>query len=70
MCVHVFLCTVHGCMCSYVQYMGTCVPMYSTCVHMLRLSQKPVDWVEGDNIVIAPTSKDDNETEVSDLCTC
>ena len=57
-------------MCSYVQYMCTCVPMYSTCVHMLLLSQEPVDWVEGDNIVIAPTSKDGNETEVSDMCTC
>ena len=36
----------------------------------LLLSQEPVDWVDGDNIVIAPTSKDGNETEVSDLCTC
>ena len=44
--------------------------MYSTYVPMLLLSQEPVDWVEGDNIVIAPTSKDGNETEVSDLCTC
>ena len=61
MCVHVLLCTVHVC---------TCVPMYSTCVHMLLLSQEPVDWVKCDNIVIAPTSKDSNETEVSDLCTC
>ena len=61
MCVHVSLCTVHVC---------TCVPMYSTCVHMLLLSQEPLDWVEGDNIVIAPTSKDGNETEVSDLYIC
>ena len=48
----------------------TCVPMYSTCVHMLLLSQELLDWVEGDNIVIAPTSKDSNETEVSDLYIC
>ena len=57
-------------MCFYVQYMCTCVTMYSTCVHMLLLSQKPVGGVEGDNIVIAPTSKDGNETEVSDLYIC
>lgn len=26
--------------------------------------QEPVDWVSGDHIVIAPTGKDGNETEV------
>ena len=27
--------------------------------------QDPVDWMRGDQIVIAPTGKDGNETEVS-----
>ena len=31
----------------------------------LSVYQEAVDWVEGDNIVIAPTGKDGNETEVS-----
>ena len=29
--------------------------------------QQPVDWVSGDKIVIAPTGRDGNETEVSGM---
>lgn len=31
--------------------------------------QQAVDWVRGDRIVIAPTGKDGNETEVGSICT-
>ena len=31
------------------------------------MTQDAVDWVKGDRIVVAPTGKDGNETEVSIL---
>ena len=40
------------------------------CVQMVGrvfLTQDAVNWVKGDRIVVAPTGKDGNETEVSIL---
>ena len=57
-CVYVYICMCDVCVCVCV-----CVQM----VGGVFLTQDAVDWVKGDRIVVAPTGKDGNETEVSIL---
>lgn len=44
---------------------GVCVCVQMVCG--MFVTQEAVDWVKGDSIVVAPTGKDGNETEVSIL---
>lgn len=59
MCICVYVCAdLHACVCIRIDHIRSC----TWCVYVF---QDAVDWVKGDRIVIAPTGKDGNETEVS-----
>ena len=61
------VCVMCVCVCVYICVMCVCVCVCVQMVGRVFLTQDAVNWVKGDRIVVAPTGKDGNETEVSIL---